>query len=90
MSRARTVVTERLGRTRLAQIERHAAALSPPQVLDAALDAITGQLARLGRSIVDRQTGLCLDVSGGGTPPNATPVVVWPCTAKANQRWSRS
>jgi hypothetical protein len=55
MSRARTVVTERLGRTRLAQIERHAAALSPPQVLDAALDAITGQLARLGRSIVDHQ-----------------------------------
>jgi hypothetical protein len=41
-------------------------------------------------SFTNRQTGLCLDVSGGGTPPNATPVVVWPCAAKASQRWSRS
>jgi hypothetical protein len=41
-------------------------------------------------AIQNRQTKLCLDVSGGGTPPNATPVIVWGCAAQNNQRWSRS
>ncbi|MDQ1645978.1 MAG: chitinase [Cryptosporangiaceae bacterium] len=36
------------------------------------------------------QSNLCLDVSGGGTSPNNTPVVLWPCsTTAANQRWGQ-
>jgi hypothetical protein len=41
-------------------------------------------------AIVNRQTKLCLDVSGGGTPPNATKTVVWPCADQKNQRWVRN
>jgi len=34
-------------------------------------------------------SGLCLDVSGAGTANN-TPVILWTCTASANQRWTRT
>jgi len=33
-------------------------------------------------------SGLCLDVSGGGTANN-NPVILWTCTAASNQQWSR-
>ncbi|UQU67264.1 RICIN domain-containing protein [Couchioplanes caeruleus] len=39
-------------------------------------------------TIRNQQSGLCLDVNGGGTA-NGTTVVLWTCTAAANQRWTR-
>ena len=34
------------------------------------------------------QSGLCLDVNGNATA-NGTTVLLWTCTAAANQRWNR-
>ncbi|MGA5302052.1 ricin-type beta-trefoil lectin domain protein [Nucisporomicrobium flavum] len=39
-------------------------------------------------TIRNQQSGLCLDVTGGGTA-NGTTVVLSSCTASANQRWTR-
>ncbi|MGH3645594.1 MAG: RICIN domain-containing protein [Micromonosporaceae bacterium] len=35
------------------------------------------------------QSGLCLDVTGGGSSPNGTPVQIWTCNRHANQIWSQ-
>jgi hypothetical protein len=40
-------------------------------------------------SIVSRRNGMCLDVYGGGTPPNGAQTIIWPCHGGANQRWTR-
>jgi hypothetical protein len=40
-------------------------------------------------SIVSRRNGMCLDVYGGGTPPNGAPTIIWPCHGGPNQRWTR-
>jgi endo-1,4-beta-xylanase len=40
-------------------------------------------------TISNAQTGLCLDVNGGGTA-NGTAVIVWNCHGGANQRWARA
>jgi alpha-galactosidase len=39
-------------------------------------------------TISNTQSGLCLDVSGRATA-NGTPVILWTCTAAANQLWTR-
>jgi lysophospholipase L1-like esterase len=39
-------------------------------------------------TISNAQSGLCLDVSGNASA-NGTPVVLWTCTAAANQLWTR-
>ena len=39
-------------------------------------------------TISNAQSGLCLDVNGNGTA-NGTAVLLWTCTAAANQRWAR-
>jgi endo-1,4-beta-xylanase len=40
-------------------------------------------------TISSAQTGLCLDVNGGGTA-NGSAVIVWNCHGGANQRWARA
>jgi endo-1,4-beta-xylanase len=39
-------------------------------------------------TVVNTQTGLCLDVNGAGTA-NGTAVIVWSCHGGSNQRWAR-
>ncbi|WP_323123484.1 ricin-type beta-trefoil lectin domain protein [Burkholderia alba] len=34
-------------------------------------------------------SNMCLDVSGGGTSPNNTPVIAYGCSGNSNQIWSR-
>ncbi|AEK46510.1 alpha-N-arabinofuranosidase [Amycolatopsis mediterranei S699] len=34
------------------------------------------------------ESGLCLDVSGGGASANSTPVVLWTCNGQSNQQWT--
>jgi endo-1,4-beta-xylanase len=40
-------------------------------------------------TISSAQTGMCLDVNGGGTA-NGSAVIVWSCHGGANQRWARA
>ena len=40
-------------------------------------------------TISNAQSGLCLDVNGGGTT-NGSAVIVWNCHGGANQRWARA
>jgi hypothetical protein len=40
-------------------------------------------------SIASRRNGLCLDVYGGGAPPNGAQTIIWPCHGGQNQRWTR-
>jgi hypothetical protein len=40
-------------------------------------------------TISNAQTGLCLDVNGGGTA-NGSTVIVWSCHGGTNQRWARA
>ena len=40
-------------------------------------------------TISSAQSGLCLDVNGNATA-NGTTVILWTCTAAANQRWTRA
>jgi len=40
-------------------------------------------------TISNAQTGLCLDVNGGGTA-NGTAVILWSCHGGTNQRWARA
>ncbi|MCW6007161.1 ricin-type beta-trefoil lectin domain protein [Micromonospora sp. CPCC 205371] len=40
-------------------------------------------------TISSAQTGLCLDVNGGGTA-NGSTVIVWNCHGGTNQRWARA
>jgi endo-1,4-beta-xylanase len=39
--------------------------------------------------VSNAQTGLCLDVNGGGTA-NGSTVILWSCHGGANQRWTRA
>jgi endo-1,4-beta-xylanase len=39
-------------------------------------------------TVVNTQSGLCLDVNGAGTA-NGTAVIVWSCHGGTNQRWAR-
>jgi alpha-galactosidase len=39
-------------------------------------------------SITGVQSGLCLDVSGGGNSGNGDPVILWTCHGGSNQRWT--
>ena len=38
-------------------------------------------------TIVGQQSGLCLDVTGGGTT-EGTPLEIWTCNGQSNQQWS--
>ena len=39
-------------------------------------------------TITGVQSGLCLDVRGGGNSPNGTQMDIWTCNGGTNQRWS--
>ena len=39
-------------------------------------------------TVVGRESGLCLDVTGAGTA-NGTAVELWGCTGGSNQQWTR-
>ncbi len=41
-------------------------------------------------SITGVQSGLCLDVKGGGASPDGTGVELWPCNGGSNQKWTRA
>ncbi len=40
-------------------------------------------------TITGVQSGLCLDVTGGGDSANGTPVELWGCDGGSNQQWSK-
>ncbi|QMU76130.1 glycoside hydrolase family 27 protein [Streptacidiphilus sp. PB12-B1b] len=40
-------------------------------------------------TITGVQSGLCLDVRGGGDSGDGTPVEIWTCNGGSNQQWSR-
>jgi hypothetical protein len=39
--------------------------------------------------VVAVESGLCLDVTGGGTG-NGSAVEIWTCNGATNQKWTRS
>ncbi|MEY9962679.1 hypothetical protein ABIA33_000705 [Streptacidiphilus sp. MAP12-16] len=39
-------------------------------------------------TITGVQSGLCLDVIGGGSSPNGTGIDLWPCNSQSNQQWA--
>ncbi len=39
-------------------------------------------------TVVGRESGLCLDVTGAGTA-NGSPVEIWTCNGGSNQEWAR-
>ena len=41
-------------------------------------------------TITGVQSGLCLDVKGGGASPNGTGVEIWTCNGGTNQKWTKA
>ena len=41
-------------------------------------------------TITGAQSGLCLDVKGGGASPNGTGVDLWTCNGGSNQHWTKA